>query len=386
MKGVEVCKLFHEKLHLHSPVHLKATIAFNHPVEEHRIYHKGKSAYLKRFRFLRLSLKVHGDDDKLKFLNFLPADCELISLDIRGNHIGAEGVRLLISRLPDLGNLSELWLGDNRLSVQGMRLLATTISASNNHMTHLSLEKNGLGGLDMEAMRILVTILPLLASLIVLNLGENKLGIEGARLLSDCLGTLSKLQVLDLSNNWLREEGIHLLVPSLASLRQLRTINLANNRLGPEAIRALSAADTFGSLHDLNLEFNQLGPEGVRLLSSALASASAAGSLPLERLNLLGNEMGAGGGVALGACLHLAVDLRDLNLGENRLGVPGALGLSGGVASLRRLRRLNLSDNRLGREGVAMVGAAVDAAGELEWVGLEGNQVCGAGLWSYLWS
>ena len=373
--AMEVCRLLNQKIPVFGPLHAIVTIVIDRPTEDCNMFLELKSAYLRRFKQLTCSVKIVGDDDHMKFLSLIPSFGQLHSLDIRGNHVGAEGMRLLIATIPDLGKLNSLLLGDNRLGVQGMRLLSTALSPPCK-LNQISLEKNSLGGTDMEGMRILVMMLSNLTNTTRLSLGDNKLGVEGARLLATALPSLLLLDELDLSDNWLRAEGIRLIS---SGLPKLRVLNLANNRLGAEGIKWLASTELFHSLVDINVEFNQLGYEGAKFLCLGLTSAAETGGAPLARLNAMGNQLGPRGAEVLGGCLPL-LRLRDLDLGDNQLAAEGARLVGDGIASLRELRRLNMADNRLGAEGVALVGRSVSGAGQLEWLGLEGNQVDDKGV------
>jgi Ran GTPase-activating protein (RanGAP) involved in mRNA processing and transport len=378
LTGTVVCKKLHGILPQCSPVHLQLTFTILQSADSWAVFLKSKTDYLIRFRLITSSIKVVDDNDQMKFLSFLPYIGRVLDVDIRRNQVGAEGMRLLIRAMPNLCGIRQLLVGDNRLQVQGMRLLGAAIMTPI-QLNELSLEKNGIGGVDMEGVHILGDILLRMPSLETLNLSDNKLGVEGARILTTALPHLSRITNLDLSDNWLRAEGMGLLAPVLAAHNSLQTLNLGNNRLGAAGLPALTESGLLGRLLDLSLEFNQLG-DGIRAFSSALIAASESGPVRLRSLNLTSNQLRASGMAHLSSCLPRLSELEDLNLTDNQMGPDGARALAPGLAALPRLRRLNAGDNRLGPAGVRDVAASVAGAAGLRWVGLEGNQVDSDGV------
>ena len=257
----------------------------------------------------------------------LAALTNLTSLDLGSNGIGAEGARALAA----LTNLTSLDLGGNGVGAEGARALAALTN-----LTSLDLGSNGVGA---EGARALAA----LTNLTSLDLGGNGIGAEGAR----ALAALTNLTSLDLSFNALGAEG----ALAVAALTNLISLDLSFNDLGDEGAQALAALT---NLISLDLGGNGIGAEGAR----ALAALTNLISLDLGR-----NEIGAVGAQAVAALTNLI----SLDLGRNEIGAVGAQAL----AALTNLTSLDLSFNDLGDEGAQ----ALAGLSNLTWLDLSSNKI-----------
>jgi Leucine-rich repeat (LRR) protein len=262
---------------------------------------------------------------------------QLLSLNLWGNQIGAEGAASLTA----LTQLTSLNLGGNEIGAEGAAALAALTQLTSLNMAHNQIGDEGaaalaaltqLTSLDLWANKIGAegaAALAALTQLTSLNLGGNEIGAEGAA----ALAALTQLTSLDLWANKIGAEG----AAALAALTQLTSLNLGGNEIGAEGAAALAALT---QLTSLNMARNQIGDEG----AAALAALTQ-----LTSLNLGGNEIGAEGAAALAALTQLT----SLNLWNNKIGDEGAAAL----AALTQLTSLNLWNNKIGYEGAAALAA-----------------------------
>jgi hypothetical protein len=248
-----------------------------------------------------LSLNLWGNQIGAEGAASLTALTQLTSLNLVGNEIGAEGAASLAA----LTQLTSLNLGGNEIRDKGAASLAALTQ-----LTSLNLWNNKIGDEGAAA-------LAALTQLTSLNLGVNEIGAEGAA----ALAALTQLTSLDLWANKIGAEG----AAALAALTQLTSLNMARNQIGDEGAAALAALT---QLTSLNLGGNEIGAEG----AAALAALTQ-----LTSLNLWNNKIGDEGAAALAALTQLT----SLNLWNNKIGYEGAAAL----AALTQLTRLELSMN-----------------------------------------
>jgi uncharacterized protein (TIGR02996 family) len=180
---------------------------------------------------IRLFSKASDGGDRIDMhaLAANPHLARVCSLDLTGQHLGAEEVQTLTRSL-HLGELVELVLSHNWLGAEGAQVLARC---------------------------------PVLERLSCLHLGGNLIGDAGVRALAEST-YLPALVELDLSANSITDTGLMILARS-PLLDSVRILDLSQNALTTTGVRALVASPYLGKLNALNLRNNFLGPEAATL-------------------------------------------------------------------------------------------------------------------------
>ena len=258
-------------------------------------------------------------------------------LTLTGNGIGGAGVEALAHA--DFPHLKTLYLGTNRLTPTGLRVLAHTRRLP--QLVEIQLDNNELGTAGLEAL----AHSPLLARLEQLSLRHARVTATGLRALESAHLPLT---CLDLSENKLPPRAF--LELARCPLTALTRLTLEFNEMGDEGAEALAASPHLAGLRELFLNRTNLGPLGMKALVSSPNLSQ------LRTLDVGNNHIGDGGVQALAAFPHLA-NLTTLLLGTNGI---SDLSMAALVRSphLFRLRNLDLSENDLTDAGALILAEA----------------------------
>ena len=276
---------------------------------------------------------------------------DIVSLDISGNDINDYGFYLL--SLGHLGNISELYLGGNKIGDDGMNYISNFKKLEILHMGNNALTYKGVNyicgknfknifalNLDYNAVGVEGTYL--IANyeknnLRRLSLVKNDICTKGAELIS--IMNLMKLESINLSDNFINDLGFYFLCKG--KFENLKELDVSLNRISDEGLVYLTEAIFAESLTFLNLAGNDITDSGIRYISFC--------KMPqLENLNLSVNYLKSKTGSYLSKCNFDL--LRSLNLERNKI---KSLGLKN-IATSRffsNLVNLNLGYCKLGNEG-----------------------------------
>ncbi len=243
------------------------------------------------------------------------AEAWLPRLPLLGVHLRkAHGHLAALAACPQLAHLNALYLGDNDLTDDDLRVLVNS---------------------------------PHLHCLTELYLQSNHITEEGLRALA-ASPRLKRLRELSLAANHFRNSGLRALVRS-RRLPSLRHLNLTMTFLGPPEVRILADAPLLGRLHTLILVGNLLPAGCLKTLVQAPGFA---------RLRALLYDMNEGTDAdveALAASPH-GKALTVLSLSNNRSLSDGALKALATSTHLQGLRTLTVGPCNLGRAGLAALG------------------------------
>ena len=236
-----------------------------------------------------------------------------------------------------LGTLQELDLGDNDITLEGLKSLWSSI------------DSGALGNLT------------------VLKLSGNKISDLGMSGLGECMTSfLHRLEKLDLGFNSIDDEGMVGLSRRLQECTSLRHLDLCQNEFSAVGMVKFCDAIVSGALPKLlYLDISSIfgpGSWGIATLSSAIAM----GRLKvLEVLDLSSNHIGDVVAsylfLALRSNLAMGASLRILKLGNNQIGDVGMEQLSRAVSggSFGALKELWLNSNQIRDEGMRAFANAV---------------------------
>ncbi|MGA9058282.1 MAG: hypothetical protein WB763_17425 [Terriglobia bacterium] len=243
-------------------------------------------------------------------------------LDLRSTYFTVADAAQLVKE-EGFNRLTLLNLGGNKLGTDGMRVLAGKLPAT---LTTLQLGNAEIGD---EGAHALAENMP--TTLITLKLRGNEIGPDGARALAGKLP--ATLATLDLEFNKIGDDGARALAENLPPT--LTTLNLGDNNIGKDGLRAL--AEKFpATLMELSLNFHYL----VEDVAGALA-----GKLPatLKSLDLSNSNMGDDGMRAFAETLPPT--LTRLILSDAGFNLDGLRALLAKLPTT--LTELNLSGNRI---------------------------------------
>ena len=312
-------------------------------------------------------------------------DCNLKRLDFGCNPKVEKGAKYLCDALKNVKrNLTELILDTNDLRDTEVELLSGVLKDEECELTTLNLEGNKIGAKGVQHLRDALKDNEH-NKLTVLNLAANDIGKEGAQHLSDALKDVTcKLTVLNLTGTNLGEKGVEHLSDALKNVNcKLTVLNLTGTNLGEKGVEHLSDAlkdenrklllslslslrensisdkgakhlsdalkDVNCNLTELDLGMNHVGVKGAGHLSDALKD----GKCKLTVLKLASNYIGKEGAQHLSDALKdVNCNLTELDLGVNHVGVKGAGHLSDALKDGKcKLTVLKLASNYIGKEG-----------------------------------
>ncbi|XP_026068544.1 leucine-rich repeat-containing protein 74B [Carassius auratus] len=197
---------------------------------------------------INLNLNQIGPPGVNVLLDLLQAKPQIKELLLFGNQLGDLGVQTLLSGLAELqdktaaqpGNsepiyfspvsivIKELDLGGNGIGSEGLRVLATFMRY-HSHLQYLGLAQTSCS--DMEAWIVLFESLKVNTTLTHIILDESNLGDNGIKLFAEALRSNKTLRKADLDNNRFGEVGGQYLLEALRSggKRSLENLSLEGN-------------------------------------------------------------------------------------------------------------------------------------------------------------
>lgn len=243
--------------------------------------------------------------------------------------VSTTGLRALAGS-PYLKNLTELNLGPQRFTDESARVLFSgpafvklqTISLAGSALTPRAFDVSATAG-----------------RLASVDLSQCVIG-DSSLAAMVALPQFSEVASLNLRSCELSPRGVAALAKSAAH-STLAELNLADNPLRTHGLDAFCHA-RWPELHTLNLARCGLGPESVKVL------AAASGIKRLLELDLSGNDVGAGGAIAITKALWANTLVR-LNLARCHCAAGAVLAAS---PRLRHIQQLDLTDNPLNSAGV----------------------------------
>lgn len=193
------------------------------------------------------------DDDKVRMVaSGLVDNMSVVHLDLSHNMIADRGVRALAKLLDNRSVISYVDLSDNQIHTEGGRALARSLRSNHSVLT-LSLRLNRLGD---EGGKAICDVLRSNQTLQKLNVGANSLGPQSAAALASLIKTNRALIQLDVSGNAFGPEGGQLIRDALEHNTVLRSMDVRMCGVGEEleaaiadACKANAEATDFGNMY-----------------------------------------------------------------------------------------------------------------------------------------
>mmetsp|Transcript_18993 Transcript_18993/g.22727 ORF Transcript_18993/g.22727 Transcript_18993/m.22727 type:complete len:422 (+) Transcript_18993:101-1366(+) len=196
----------------------------------------------------------------------------LTYLNLSGNLLDDEKVRMVASGMVDNLSITHLDLSHNKIADRGVRALAKLLD-SRSVIAFLDLCDNQI---HTEGGRALARAMRGNYSLLHLNVRLNRIGDEGGRAICDVLRTNTSLQRLNLSSNELSS----LTALSLAALMQTNTalldLDVTCNTFGPEAGKQMrEALEDNRTLRCIDLRMCNIGADNEVAITELIKAHAA---------------------------------------------------------------------------------------------------------------
>eukprot|EP00756_Hemistasia_phaeocysticola_P006912 Hpha_TRINITY_DN14047_c0_g1::TRINITY_DN14047_c0_g1_i1::g.44167::m.44167 len=217
---------------------------------------------LPRSRVLELTIggNTAGDKGGVAVARALPR-CKVEVLQMVKSDLGDPAAKAFSEALEAKAALRDLSLSDNRISDDGLRVLASGIRRS--QLVCLKLRSNLLGP---DGIKALSEVLPG-SQILELDLSDNAIGPSGAAALAAALKDGSELCDLILNSCQISDEGITALADALPS-SSLQCLKVASNDISDDGAAYLSAVINRGSneMTEVDLSENSISKAGTAAL------------------------------------------------------------------------------------------------------------------------
>ncbi|KAK1792307.1 hypothetical protein P4O66_012262 [Electrophorus voltai] len=224
---------------------------------------KGLAAALKNslseVTMINLNLNHIGPPGVHVLLDLLEAKLGIKGLLLFGNQLGDAGVQILLNGVADLQDktaspgvpeqfylpapnftLVELDLGGNRIGSEGLRVLGTYMKF-HSHLQYLGLAQTSCS--NMEVWTILFESLKMNTNVAHIILDENNLGDQGIKLFAEALRVNESLRKVDLDSNGFGEAGGNAILEALLSRRFfLKHLSLEDNYISTTLMSKIQQA------------------------------------------------------------------------------------------------------------------------------------------------
>ena len=312
----------------------------------YQISETGISSQLVSASFLNGSITAEGVRHFLAVPNSLLQHIQHLTLGV--NYLDRKGCELLAEGVQRMPCLEKLDLNSNSsIGCGGAVQLVSSLHSS--RLRVLDMYSTGISDPDFEC---LTSYIHSTTSLEELWIGENKISVESIDSLCKALSTNRSMRKLYLFDSHLTTSHCVCLGQLLREPIhcQIEVLDLGGCRLTSDGVgEVMSGLSHNHTLRELNLSRNQIRSEGYVAMAIMLNRS-------LERLDLARCGIGSSGGVELGAALERNKTLRYLNLSSNALGDDGVRGLCVGLENNSSLEELTLrGDKSLGEEGVSLL-------------------------------
>jgi len=312
-----------------------------------------------RLHTLKLRWCELGTAEVERLAEALSANQSLQSIDLRNNHIGDRGAKVMADVLrADGTTLTFLDLSGCGITAEGAHAIAEALLYEDTPLRELNLSFNplcdvhtdGTGTYNAKGIRALADVL---RANKLTSLGLESIELCGVIIRST--GTFGTFTA----------EGIEAITDALRGNWSLISLDLSWNLLGyvvmtpfgahsAPGIAAVTAALKINrTLTSLDLSLNAVDMDSIEALVDAVRDNASLASLNLHR-----NEIGDVGAKALGQLLHDDKSLKSLDVSENDIGPEGAKAFARGLENNRSLTALTVSTD-IQDEGIQAIADAL---------------------------
>ena len=244
-------------------------------------------------------------------------------------------------------------------------------------------------GMDSRGAKMLGTYLMYNQNIWSVNLSRNNIA-EGSVHIFDAVGVHRAIKTLVLDSNGITTNEMKAMSGMLLDNELLQSLSVSGNYIDAKGtktvVEALRQNVTLKSL-DLSKQVTKIGADGAKAIADGLL-----GGMPLEKLNISGNDIGHEGIDHIARALKNIKTtfwgtLKMLDVSSNNLGRKGAKAMATCLANNKTLEQLNLSWNNLGQMktvekdpiGIKVISNAMRRNKYLKVLDLSGNNISNRG-------
>ncbi len=307
------------------------------------------------------------------------ADTDLSLSTLRIEDSGGSAVRTALTRLKDVliarPSFHNFIVNCSEMGDEDVRLIAD-IASRNPEVVSLELRDNHLGP---KGAAHLAGVFMTDTHLRRLNLDGNHIGDEGAEQLARAVARHPRLSVLSLAENEISDAGVVALVDALMHRTRQAAATAIPSASGVAPAPSVAAVAVSAVVASATDRRTAMGVQ-TQMHAPAVppADSDAASSFPL--LNLAGNRVGSRGASRLADLCRVNKLVKEINLERNLVDDAGVIALAEALMSGRSgLSCLNLSCNQLSSRAIVALSEALKAtngAGRVE-IDLCGNRMLG---------
>ena len=287
-----------------------------------------------------------------------------------------EDMRAIARAIQSNGNIEDLafcYLGDDGVGILAEELTGNEQASRYGAFTNIDFSH---ANFTDEGARNVAKIVDQNTKLVVLNVGNSKIGKDGFVALGEVIGRHPSLSSFDASFNKAGPEGGAAIAKAVSLSRTLRLVRLGANELGD------LGAQYFGTilesnpvLEELNVGCNQIGPTGSRFLGDAIRKNDR-----LKIADFSNNNLGDEGAEILAQALLYNGGIRSLEVDSNNIGPTGAKALGLGLAKNNVMAGFRANNNNFGDEGAKYFFEGVAPNRTLLEIALKANKISAAGI------
>jgi len=336
------------------------------------------------FAHYNFSYNNLGNEGAKMMAGVLKHTQHIVSLNLMMNKITADGLRELSEGLRMNHSLIDLNLSSgnkagnnrNRVMAKGISYFAPML-AQNVYLQFLNLAGNSIGN---EGVKLLLEAITQQEAITYLNIECNEFTTAAAPDIKTFLGTTKSCKVLILARNNLGDKGIEILADQLAFKRSIiENIDLSSVEMTRQGfILLMLRIKQNCHLKVLKVDNNQLGshhPYG------AVGQVLQQGGV-LEEFSAVNCELTDNFGTVFCDCLRTNKNLRKFNFSRNLLGDQTAVLFAKSMSErICNLEECNFSYNAIGEEGGIRIGKMLTRNKSLKKIDLQHNDMMdGAGI------
>ncbi|KIE05780.1 hypothetical protein NF27_CX00010 [Candidatus Jidaibacter acanthamoeba] len=189
-------------------------------------------------------------------------------VNLGGNNLGDKCVKAYCKMLESNKSIASINLANCKIGVEGLKALIDVLKDNNKVITSLDLEGNNITD---EGIKLLSEILINNESITHVNLSNNKIGEKGAEYLANVLTKNHTIISINLRGNQLKDQGIKTLCTGLSNNQSIYIFDISKNQIGGSGANHIGKLlDGNCRFTSINLMENNYKVGGIKLLLEIL--------------------------------------------------------------------------------------------------------------------
>ena len=282
-----------------------------------------------------------------------------------------DATNMIVSLFSIIKTVKVLDLGYSNIKKEAADKLAEALNY-NNVLEQLWLRGNRLG---LDKVGLILTSLQNIFTLRLLDLSYNNIGSTSADGIAAVIISNHFLEQLWLDGNMLMTTGVAIIADALNKHFNLKLLSLSNNGITEDAAEKISAIVNNNTLLGLLLSNNQLESIGTYEIAE-----SCGGMKFLHILELTNNRINATAADELAITLTNCACLKEFYLGNNNLATTGAVKICQALKYTPILQVLALNNNNISTEAASIICNVINTNSNLDILLLGGNNLQTTGV------